>query len=81
MKQEKYEKALKIHGEKLGDYAVRLHELVDEMDADELSGAEITAILETEKLYRFNSDYNYARTKAMFDGLDGLLESLGGEED
>ena len=81
MKEDKYKKALKAHGEKLGDYAVRLHELVDEMEDDELSGAEITAILETEKLYRFASDYNYARTKAMFDGLDGLLDSIDGEED
>ena len=69
MKEEKYKKALKAHGEKLGDYAVRLHELVDEMEDDEVSGAEITAILETEKLYRFVSDFNYARATALLNGL------------
>ena len=69
MKEEKYKKALKAHGEKLGDYAVRLHELVDEMENDEVSGAEITAILETEKLYRFASDFNYARATALLNGL------------
>ena len=80
MKQEKYEKAMGMHTDKLHDYAIRLHEFVDEMHSDSVSYNDIIGMLETEKMLRFNETVEYARGASLMNALDDLAELFGEEE-
>ena len=80
MKQEKYEKAMGMHTDKLHDYAIRLHEFVDEMHSDSVSYNDIIGMLETEKMLRFNETVEYARGASLMNALDDLAELFGDEE-
>ena len=81
MKQEKYEKAMGMHTDKLHEYAMRLHDFVDEMNNDSVSYNDIIGMLEVEKMFRFNKAVEYARNSSLADMLGDLAELLGEEEE
>ena len=81
MKQEKYEKALNTHAEKLEKHATALHNLVDEIRGDAISWNEIIGMLEVEKMFRFNQSVENARNASLLEALDELADSLFGEEE
>lgn len=80
MKQEKYEKAMEIHSEKLHAYSNELHELVEGMRNDGLSWHDVIGLLETEKLYRFNESFTQATSASVLDMLDELADMFSEEE-
>ena len=80
MKQEKYEKAMGMHTDKLHEYAMRLHEFVDEMHSDSVSYNDIIGMLEVEKMFRFNESVEYARNFSLADMLDELADMFSEEE-
>lgn len=80
MKQEKYEKAMGMHTDKLHEYAIRLHEFVDEMHNNSVSYNDIIGMLEVEKMFRFNQSIEYARSASLMDALGDLAELFGEEE-
>lgn len=80
MKQEKYKKAMDMHTDKLHDYAIRLHEFVDEMHSDSVSYNDIIGMLEVEKMFRFNQSIEYARSASLIDAIGDLAELFGEEE-
>lgn len=81
MKQEKYEKALATHAEKLEEHANALHDLVDEIHRDSVSWNEIIGMLEVKKMFRFNQSLENARNESFLEALDELADSLFGEEE
>ena len=80
MKQEKYEKAMSIHTDRLHGYATRLHDFVDEMHDEGISYNDIIGMLEVEKMFRFNETIEYARGASLMDALGDLAELFGEEE-
>lgn len=80
MKQEKYEKALATHTEKLNEYAHELHEFIDKVHRDNVSWNDIIGMLEVEKMFRFNQSVEYARSASLMDALGDLAELFGEEE-
>lgn len=80
MKQEKYKKAMGIHTDKLHDYAIRLHDFVDEMHSNNVSYNDIIGMLEVEKTFRFNESVEYARNSSLMDALGELADILTEEE-
>lgn len=80
MKQEKYEKAMTIHYEKLHAYSNELHELVGSMRDDGLTWHDVVGLLETEKLYRFNESFTQATSASVLDMLDELADMFSEEE-
>lgn len=80
MKEEKYKKAMDIHTDKLRDYAMRLHEFVNEMHDSGVSYNDIMGMLEVEKMFRFNETVEYARNSSLMDVLGELADLLGEEE-
>lgn len=80
MKQEKYKKAMGIHTDKLHDYAIRLHDFVDEMHGNNVSYNDIIGMLEVEKMFRFNESVEYARNSSLMDALGELADILTEEE-
>lgn len=80
MKQEKYKKAMGIHTDKLHDYAIRLHDFVDEMHGNNVSYNDIIGMLEVEKMFRFNESVEYARNSSLMDALGDLADLLCEEE-
>ncbi len=80
MKQEKYKKAMDMHTDKLHDYAIRLHEFVDEMHDNSVSYNDIIGMLEVEKMFRFNESVEYARGASLMSALDDLAELFSEEE-
>ena len=82
MKEEKYRKALRAHNEKIGDFAMELHELVDGFLDDECSIAEVVGMLETEKSFRIYSaceeaSHPPAVTSCTIDEIEEFLDALG----
>lgn len=80
MKEKTYEKAMKLHEEKLKKYSNMLHDLVDDMREDKLSWNDIFGILETEKLFRFDGEIEIARGNALMDVLGDLADIFDEEE-
>lgn len=81
MKKEKYVKALKAHQEKLFDYAMTLHRLVDMMLDDDVSMNDVLGVLEAEKMWRFNNTIDNAKVKTLGEMLDDLAGIFDDEEE
>lgn len=80
MKEEKYKKAMGMHTDKLHDYALKLHEFVNEMHDDSVSYNDIIGMLEVEKMFRFNESVEYARKSSLMEVFEEFAELLGEEE-
>lgn len=74
MKQEKYEKALEKHEEKLNNYSMSIHDIVDMMLEDNCSVADVFGVLETEKLFRFQQSCDLAK-------VDSFMKMFLGDEE
>lgn len=81
MKQEKYEKALATHAEKLEEHANALHDLVDEIHGDSISWNEIIGMLEVEKMFRFSQSVENARNASLLEALEDLAGLFDEEEE
>jgi len=81
MKEEKYMKAMKAHQDKLYGYALRLHELVDEMLEDNASTNDVLGVLEAEKMWRFQRTLDGARAKTLEETIGELADILFDDEE